>query len=124
MPVHVTETNPPHPGWSSEDAANLRKFLKTTSGQKLLGMLAALRPGFQAVTMEGRAIEASVVDGWERCAGLLLQAGLLKPSSTELNQTVAYPDLDADAGWEPSLVKSQEQEPEMVTSLDVLNTES
>jgi hypothetical protein len=111
---HITN-NSPHPGWTSEDASNLRGFLRTVTGSKFLGMLAQLRPGLGATNVEAAALEGKVVSGWEQCVELVLRAGLLKPTQ-EVIEPVNYPDLDGDEGWEAGLQKPAESEPEVLES--------
>jgi hypothetical protein len=111
---HVT-TNSPHPDWLSEDAANLRGFLRSATGGKFLGMLSQLRPGFTAATVETAALEGKVIDGWERCLELILRAGLMK-SSEEVIDTVDYPDLDSNEGWDASLHAKPQSEPSVLES--------
>lgn len=118
MAEQRTTVNSPHPDWTSEDAHNLRVFLKTNTGGKFLGMLAQLRPGFTATSVESAALEGKVVAGWEACVELVLRAGLLKPS-TEVIEPVAYPDLDSQEGWSPELQARPDAEPEVLTSADI-----
>lgn len=108
----------PHPDWSSEDATNLRKFLRTISGSKFLGMLSQLRPRLHSSGVEAVALEAKLGEGWEQCVDIILRAGLLK-SSREVIEPVAYPDLDSEEGWEPTLQVKKEPEPEILTSADI-----
>lgn len=117
---HVT-SNSPHPDWHSEDAANLRSFLRTKTGGKFLGMLNQLRPGFTATTIEAAALEGKVIDGWERLLDLILRSGLMK-SEKEVIDTVDYPDLDANDGWDPELqLKSDPEPPVLESQADIEN---
>jgi hypothetical protein len=109
-------TNSPHPDWHSEDAANLRAFFRTKTGGKFLGMLSQLRPGFTAANMETAALEGKVIDGWERCTDLILRAGLMKSSSSEVIESVEYPDLDSDHGWDRNLKSTEQEEPAVLES--------
>jgi len=123
MATEHTTTNSPHPDWTSEDAAHLRVFLKSTSGGKLLGMLAQLRPGFTAQNVEAAALEGKVIAGWESCTELILRAGLLKPVK-EVIEPVAYPDLDTDDGWTEELQLKDTTEPAVLEShADIQKTE-
>ena len=61
------------------------------------------------------------MDGWEKCVALILQAGLMVPSTREI-EPVKYPDLDSDAGWAPTLVSAPVPPPDMVADLKELET--
>jgi hypothetical protein len=117
MAIENKSSSSPHPAWHSEDADNLRKFLRTPTGAKFLGMLAQLRPVFTATTVEAAALEGKVIDGWERCVELILSAGLMKPKNDTI-EPVEYPDLDSEDGWDPALQMTPNPEPEVLTTTD------
>lgn len=117
MALENKSSSSPHPDWHSEDSDNLRKFLRSQSGGKFLGMLAQLRPTFTATTVEAAALEGKVIDGWERCIELVLSAGLMKPKRDRI-EPVEYPDLDADDGWDPALQMTANPEPEVLTTTE------
>lgn len=116
MAEHHITTDSVHPGWSSEDAVNLRNFLRTPSGSKFLGLFKVLRPGFYSSTVEGRAIESGDVHGWEMCEDMVMRAGLVRFSEKEV-PPVEYPDLDSDAGWEPILTSEHHKVGEVPSML-------
>lgn len=91
------------PEWSSENAADLRKFLGTESGQRFVAMLVYHRPSFMTNTAHPHKSFASSreIHGYEQAVKTLL--GLTESQEQPLNvgKIENYPPLDDDSQWNP-----------------------
>lgn len=92
------------PEWSSENAADLRKFLSSESGQRFVAMLVSHRPSFMSNTAHPHKSFACSreIHGYEQAVRTLL--GLTESQEQPLNavKNEAYPPLDDDSHWNPA----------------------
>lgn len=87
------------PTWTSEDAAILRQFLTTSTGQKFLQMVEYRRPEFFPANSHPHRSFAQSRDiaGYERA---LREIQDLTGSQEEQKEpTPAYPDLEDERFW-------------------------
>lgn len=88
------------PEWNSADVTALRAFLGTSSGRKILGILANERPSFLPPSAHPHKSFAQARDiaGYEQC--LTNFVALTAPVESPLpEKPEAYPDLDDESKW-------------------------
>lgn len=83
--------------WTTQEAADLREFLNTYTGQLFLRMLYASRPSIanledpkKPVTNESTALNAAAAHGWELC---LREARKMSEGSMAAPQSLTDPDF-------------------------------
>ena len=90
--------------WNQQDSINLRTFLASETGKRLVLRLRSERPGFsptRSSTLEQRALEGSAIEGYELAIWNLFDY-IVTPQAE--NATAgAYPSLDLDALWPTEL---------------------
>lgn len=70
------------PVWSPADAENLKAFLASQTGQRLLDKLLYERPDFAAFTDPNRRlIESGVLEGYERAIHVLSRSTIHNPEN-------------------------------------------
>jgi hypothetical protein len=84
--------------WDSDDAANLRSFLKTRSGSRLLPKVAE---GFPTLMAGGEINAVLIRSGEVRGMQDVIKSILsLAYPPVELKQATNYPDLTNDEAWQ------------------------
>jgi hypothetical protein len=88
------------PDWISDDALNLRAFLYTPTGRKLLEILSVRRPAFFADDFNPDAsfARARSIAGYELAVHELIDLSLPAPPA-EPEELENLPDLNNDAKW-------------------------
>jgi hypothetical protein len=85
--------------WESTDATTLKSFLGSTTGQRLLSVLAYGCPEFSDGTNGNKAlVAAGKVEGYQLAVKHLLRAQVEHPE--EPAAPPSYPPLDDDSAWE------------------------
>jgi hypothetical protein len=90
------------PDWNSENASELRSFLKTATGKQLVAILEWRRPAFFSSTAHPHKSFANSreIYGYEQAIRSLL--GLIEADEQPLSaasNAPEYPDLDDDSLW-------------------------
>lgn len=97
------------PNWESENASELRAFLRSVTGQRLLASLVYGRPGFMPSSAHPHKSFAGSreIHGYEQAVKKLL--GLTEAEHQPLNPlkavSDAYPALDDDSQWGAEIPK-------------------
>lgn len=88
------------PEWESSHLQELRSFLASATGRRLLEKLMWLTPSYSVSRNEPtqRIIESGIREGYEHCLEALVF--LSTPPTRTPEADSAYPELDSDKGWE------------------------
>jgi hypothetical protein len=88
--------------WFSEDAARLRKFLESETGQRMMARLLIARPSFLPASAHPHKSFAQSRDiaGYEQAIQELTNLTLPPPELPQDPTRKNYPDLEDDSAWE------------------------
>lgn len=90
------------PEWSSDDAAVLRDFIASSTGQKLLVLLASMSPSLLDGSDVNKTLVASgEVKGYTLAISNIHDLRTTRPEEAS-GQSDNYPSLDDDSKWDSS----------------------
>jgi hypothetical protein len=85
--------------WESADAATLRLFLESKTGQRALMHITALVPSLMdGADVNRTLVRSGEVKGWTNALSSLLNLTVEQPAPEKVPE--AYPSLDDEAAWE------------------------
>jgi hypothetical protein len=98
--------------WDSSDAAELKKFLSSSTGLRMLEALAFMAPELTDGVHAHKALVASGrVHGYQDAMTVMVRLTREDPKPPAPQSSPNYPDLDADDAW-----KDLDKTPEEQTS--------
>jgi hypothetical protein len=98
--------------WDSSDAAELKKFLASGPGVRMLEALAFMAPELTDGVHAHKALVASGrVQGYQEAVSVVVKLTREDPKPPATQSSPNYPDLDADDAW-----KDVDKAPEQPTS--------
>lgn len=86
------------PVWNKDATALLAQFLESSAGSLFLARLAHLRPALSGDAVDSVALQAKLVEGYERAIGTILSLAEAPPVE-EPGASEAYPPLDDEDHW-------------------------
>jgi hypothetical protein len=85
--------------WESINAAALREFLESTTGQRALMHLSdQVPPLLDGGDVNRTLVRSGEVKGWNTALTALLNLTIEQPAPVKISET--YPSLDDDSSWE------------------------